>query len=476
MLLSNIIKLNAIAAGLLLFTACAAVGPDYVKPTVETPPAFKEGMGWKVAQPKDSPLSEKWWQLFNDPTLNELEEQVSISNQNIAVAEAQFRQARALTDASRAASYPAVTAGGSATRSQTSANTGRGQASVTSDFMLPANLAWEIDLWGRIRRSVEASSSSFQASAADLAAARLSARTALASDYFQLRTIDAQKQYLDESIACYRKSLDLTRNRYAAGIVSRVDVLQAENLLKSTQATMVDLGVQRAQMEHAIALLIGKPASSFALPALPLVSLPPRIPVVLPSELLEQRPDIAANERMMAAANAQIGVAQAAYYPTVKLSANIGLEASDIANWFAWSSRLWSVGPSVSETIFDGGLRRAQSNQAKAAYDASVAAYRQTVLNAFTEVEDDLAALRILEDEAKFQDEAVDSARQTVAATTNQYKAGIVSYLSVITAQATELNNKKTAIGILGKRMVAAVSLIKALGGGWNTEDNKIKP
>ncbi|HEY3309949.1 MAG TPA: efflux transporter outer membrane subunit [Desulfuromonadaceae bacterium] len=457
-------------AGLLILLPACSVGPDYVKPTVEIPSAFKEGLGWKVAQPGDAALTEKWWQLFNDTTLDNLEEQVNISNLNIVVAEAQFRQARALVEASRSAFYPTLTIGAAASRAQGSANTGRGQGGASSDFLLPVNLSWEIDVWGRIRRSVEASKSSFQASAADLAALKLSVHAELASDYFQLRSLDALKQYLDESVAYYQKSLELTRNRYAAGIVSRVDVLQAETILKSTQASMIDLDVQRSQLEHAIALLIGKPASSFSLPLQPLSNPPPHIPVVLPSELLERRPDIASTERHMSAANAQIGVERAAYYPTVKLGTSIGLEASDIAKWLTWPSRFWSVGPTISETVFDGGLRRAQNEQVLAAYDATVASYRQTVLNAFKEVEDNLAALRTLENEAKIQDEAVESARQTVIVTMNQYKAGIVSYLNVISAQNTELANKRTSIGILERRMVAAVLLVKAVGGGWNTD------
>lgn len=454
---------------LLLLTSCS-VGPDYVRPNQEFPAVFKEDGNWKIAQPNDQALSEKWWQLFNDPVLNSLEEQVVVSNQNVALAEAQYRQARAVAEASKAAFYPVITVGASETRAKTSDNRSQGQGTVSSNYLLPANLSWEIDVWGRIRRSVEASSSSFQASAADFAAARLSVHAELASDYFQLRAVDAQKQYLDESISNYRRSLDLTKNRYDAGIVSRADVLQAETLLKSTQASMVDLGVQRAQLEHAIAVLIGKPASSFSLPPLPLSANPPPIPAVLPSQLLERRPDVAAAERRMAAANAQIGVTRAAYYPTVKLSASIGLEASDIAKWIAWPSRFWSIGPTISETIFDGGLRSAQNDQVVAAYDATVATYRLTVLTAFKEVEDNLAALRILENESRVQDEAVEAARQTTEVTMNQYKAGVVAYLNVMTAQNTELTNRRTAIGIVGRRMTAAVSLVKAIGGGWSVD------
>lgn len=447
--------------------ACT-VGPNYVRPAVETPAVYKEAAGWKQAQPADTLLTTKWWGLFSDPELNRLEEQVVISNQNIALAAAQFRQARALVEGSRSALYPTLTVGASGTRSEGSANAGRGQRGVQSDYLLPANLSWEIDVWGRIRRSIEASQAGLQASAADLAAAQLSVQAELASDYFQLRSLEAQKQFLDETVAYYRKTLDLTNNRYSAGIAARVDVLQAETQLKSTQAQMIDLGVQRAQLEHAIAVLIGKPATAFSLSPLPLIAAPPQIPLALPSELLERRPDIASAERHMAAANAQIGIARAAYYPTVKLSASLGLEASDIAKWLAWPSRFWSVGPSVSETLFDGGLRNAQNEQVLAAYDGSVAAYRQTVLSAFRDVEDNLAALRILADETRVQDEAVEAAVKTTQITLNQYQSGVVGYLNVITAQTAELANRRTAIGILGRRMTSAVQLIKALGGGWD--------
>ena len=450
----------------LILGACS-VGPDYVKPTVETPAAYKESEGWKQAQPGDTLLKTKWWELFNDPDLNRLEEQVAISNQNIAQAAARFRQARALVEGAKAAYYPSLTAGASATRSLGSANAGRGSGGVQSDFLLPINLSWEIDVWGRIARSVEASKAGLQASAADLAAAQLSAQAELASDYMQLRSLDAQKQYLDDTITYYRKTVELTRNRYSAGIAARVDLLQADTQLKSTQAQMIDLGALRAQLEHAIAVLIGKPAGVFSLPPIPLSAEPPLIPLALPSELLERRPDIASAERLMASANAQIGVARAAYYPTVKLGTSIGLEASDIAKWLTWPSRFWSVGPTVSQTLFDGGLRHSQSDQALALYDGTVAFYRQTVLDAFRDVEDNLAALRILAEEAKVQDEAVEAAKQTVQITLNQYLSGVVGYLNVVTAQTAELANRRTAIGILGRRMTAAVQLIKALGGGW---------
>ena len=458
---------------LLLVTACT-VGPDYIRPTpVESmPTAFKELHGWKVAQPQDGAISERWWEFYNDPVLNSLEEQVALSNLNVAVAEAQYRQARALVQAAKAGNYPSLSIGASATRAQTSSNAlaGKSGSTTSSNFQLPLDLTWELDLWGRIRRGVEASQASAQASEADLAAATLSAQSTLAGNYFQLRVLDAQKQLLDATTALYRKSLDMTNNRYTAGIVAKSDVLQAETQLKSTEAQAIDLGVQRAQLEHAIALLIGKPPAAFSLPVSTIKAAVPLIPIGLPSELLERRPDIASAERKMAAANAQIGVARAAYYPMVQLSATGGLSSSSIATWFAWPSRFWSVGPSASMKLFDGGLRNAQSDQAKAAYDATVASYREAVLTAFQGVEDNLATLRILEEEVKVQNQALQAARQVVTITTNQYQAGTVAYLNVLVAQSTALTNERTALGLVGQRLAASVLLVKALGGGWNSE------
>src|SRR5439155_1468310 len=323
-------------------------------------------------------------------------------------------------------------------------------------------------LWGRIRRTVESNQASAQASAGDLKSAGLSFQAELAQDYFQLRTLDAQKQLLDATVAAFEKSLELTKNRYASGVASQADVVQAETQLKTTQAQAIDVGVQRAQLAHAIGLLIGQPASTFSLPAAPLTATPPPIPVGVPSALLERRPDIAAAERRVAAANAQIGVAEAAYYPTLTLSASSGFESSSLSQWLTAPSHFWSVGPSISETVFDGGLRRAQTDYARAGYDASVATYRQTVLATFQAVEDNLAALRILEQEAQVQDEAVQKAQQSVTLTTNQYKAGTVSYLNVIITQTTALSNELTAVQIRGRRMTADVLLIEALGGGWH--------
>lgn len=458
------------AAALALLAGCA-VGPNYVKPGAPAPAAYKEMSGWKVAQPGDNVIRGAWWEIFGDPGLNGLEERVAVSNQNIAAAEAQFRQARALVEAARAGYAPTVRAGASYARSRRSSNVAGGSpasAGPVSDYLLPVDASWEPDLWGRVRRSVEASRAGAQASAADLEAIRLSARAELAQDYLQLRSLDAQKQLLDETVVDFRKSLQLTTNRYAAGVASKADVLQAETQLKTTEAQAIDVGVLRAQLEHAIALLVGAPASDFSIPPAPLGGVPPAIPVGLPSELLERRPDIAAAERRVAAANAQIGVTEAAFYPNVTLTASGGFEAATLAKWLSWPSRFWAVGPAISELVFDGGLRRAQTEQARAAYDAEVAAYRQSVLTGFQEVEDDLAALRILEEEARVQDEAVKAAQQAVAVTSNQYKAGTVSYLNVIVVQTTALADERTALDILGRRMTASVLLVKALGGGWN--------
>jgi NodT family efflux transporter outer membrane factor (OMF) lipoprotein len=464
---------NLLATVVLLLAASCTVGPTYVRPDAPVPAAFKEGEGWQLAQPADGRIGQKWWQLFDDPQLSALEEQVAISNQNLIAAEAQVRQAKALVQAARAGYFPGLTGGASVTRSQRSGSLGNGSASgsspaVTSDFSLPFELSWEADLWGKIRRGVQASRESAQASEADLAAARLSAQAELAQDYFLLRIQDAQKVLYDSTVASFQKALDLTRNRYDSGVAAKSDLLQAETQLKTARAQAIDLEVQRSQLEHALALLIGKPASEFSLPAAPLSAAFPRIPAGLPSQLLERRPDIASAERRMASANEQIGIAKAAYYPSVKLSASAGLEALSLASWFSWPIRFWAVGAALSQTLFDGGLRHAQTDQAQALYDATVASYRQTVLTGFQEVEDNLSALRILEAEAQAQDEAVQSSRELLAVTLNQYRAGIIGYINVTVAQSSALGNERTATGILGQRLTASVRLIKALGGGWD--------
>jgi NodT family efflux transporter outer membrane factor (OMF) lipoprotein len=451
----------------MILTSCT-VGPDYVRPTVETPIAYKESEGWKVAQPQDDVIRSAWWEIFNEPQLNALEVQIDISNQNVLVAEAQFRQARALVREARASYFPVVTIGAGVTHSRTLSLTNGASAGTETNYTLPLDVSWEVDVWGRIRRTVESNQANAQASAADLELVRLSFQAELAQAYFQLRTADAQTELLERTVAAYQKSVELTKNRYAAGVASQGEVAQAETQLKTTQAQLIDVGVQRAQTEHAIAVLLGKSPSEFSLVATPLVTPPPPIPVGVPSELLERRPDIAAAERSMAAANAQIGIAEAAFFPSLTLSASGGFESTSVSQWLTWPMRFWSVGAGISETVYDGGLRRAQTDFARAAYEATIATYRQTVLAAFQTVEDNLAALRILEQEAQVQAEAVTAAQRSVAVTTNQYKAGIVTYLDVITTQTIALTNEIAAVQILGRRMTAAVLLVEALGGGWN--------
>jgi len=466
------VKRTAIVSVFFLLAGCA-VGPDYQRPSVEVPAGYKEAGDWKVAQPQDDAGRGEWWEMFGDPNLNALIEQVEISNQNVLAAEAQFRRAQAIVAASRAAYFPTVTANASITRSRSPTGVIGGTTAGRTITNRSASLdaGWELDLWGRVRRTAESSEASAQASAADLAGARLSSQATLASSYLLLRTIDAQKRILDESVAAFQKSFELTRNRYDAGVAARVDVVQAETQLKSTLADSIDLGVQRAQLEHAIAVLVGKAPSAFSIAPAPLAFKMPQAPAEVPSALLERRPDIAAAERLVAAANAQIGVAKAAYFPSLTLSGSYGSRAGDAATWFTAPSTFWAYGPALAQSIFDAGLRRAQTDQAIAAYDTTVAQYRQTVLSGFQEVEDNLAALRILEEEAKVQDEAVRAARESVALTTNQYKAGIVSYINVVAVQTAWLNNERAAMVVLGRRLVAAVTLLKALGGDWSAAD-----
>ena len=456
--------------GMLTLLNGCAVGPDYVRPKAETPAAFKEAPGWKVAAPRDAQIKGAWWEIYRNPELNALEEQVNVSNQNVAAAQAQYQQAAALVQGARAALFPV--AGVSATPSRADAvagGSGSPARNTSSNYLLTGSVSWEIDLWGKTRRAVEASEASAQASAADLAAMRLSMQASLMQDYFQLRALDAQKKLLDETVVEYRRYLVMTRNRYASGVASKADVLQTETQLNATRAQAIDTLVQRAQLEHAIAVLVGKPASSFSLPVSSLVAGPPLLPVSIPSELLERRPDIAAAERRMAAANAQIGVAEAAYYPSLSLNGTGGFDAAQFSRWLVWPSRFWSIGSTAAETLFDGGLRGAQADQAKAAYAAAIAAYRQTVLTGFQEVEDNLAALRILGEEAKIQEETVKAAQQSAKISLNQYKAGIVSYLNVATAMTISLGSQITALSIDSRRLVASGLLIKALGGGWDS-------
>jgi NodT family efflux transporter outer membrane factor (OMF) lipoprotein len=449
-----------------------SVGPNYVRPPVETPSVYKEAQGWKQAEPRDARPRGNWWEVFHDPQLNTLVTQVAITNQTIKAAEARVRQARALTQAARAAFFPIVNANVSATRSSSRGGTIVGGSvdsggGVRNNYNVSLDVNWEIDLWGRVRRTVEASEATAEASAADLESAKLSAQAQLAEDYFLLRVQDAQIRLLNDTVAAYERSLQLTRNQYAVGVVGRADVAQAETQLKSTQAQAIDAAVQRAQLEHAIAILIGKPPAEFSIAAEAVPTEFPVIPGELPSELLERRPDIAAAERRAAAANAQIGVAESAFFPSLTLSATGGFQSSVLSQLFSLPSRYWSLGPALAQIIFDAGLRRAQTAQAIATYDENVANYRQTVLAGFQEVEDNLAALKILEQEAAVQDEAVKAARESLAIVLNQYRAGIANYLAVVVIQAAALNNERTALSILGRRLTASVVLIKALGGGW---------
>ena len=460
--------------GLSLLTGCA-VGPRYAKPSAPAPPAYKEvPPNWKTAQPSDQAAKGKWWEVFQDAQLNALEDEINVSNQTLKAAQAQFEQARAAVRINRSAQFPYVTTGASATRNKLSKNRPNGRFAPTTtytDLQLPVDASYEVDVWGRVRKTVEAARANAQATAADLENVSLSLHAELASDYFQLRALDAETQLLNSTVAAYEKALELTQNRYSGGVVSQVDVAQAETQLETTRAQAIDLGVQRAQFEHAIAVLTGQPASTFALQTLPLSSTPPVVPVGLPSELLERRPDVAGNERRMAVANAEIGIARAAYFPTITLSASGGLEGTSITNWFNGPSAFITAGASAIGTIFDAGRRKAVNDQARAAYDQSVANYRETVLGAFQEVEDNLAALRLLEDEAKTQDAAVASAQHSLSLSNNRYKGGVATYLEVITAQSIALTDQRVAVEIAGRRMTASVSLIKALGGGWNAAD-----
>ncbi len=463
-----------------IMTGCS-VGPDYVKPEMQVPAKFKEQNGWVVAQPQDTLPKGKWWELFGDADLNALAEQVEISNQNIKVAEAQYRQAQALRDQSHAAYFPTVTANLSVTRSRPATNSSNAvnyDPNLNTSYRGSLGASWEPDLWGRVGRSVESGDASIQASAADIENAKLSAQAELAQDYFLLRIADARKQLLDDTVTAYERSLKLTQNQYAVGVVARADVVAAETQLKSAKAQAVDVGVQRAQLEHAIAVLIGKAPSELTIEPLKAsyVTLPPNIPLAVPSQLLERRPDVAGAERRAAAANAQIGVAKSAYFPALTIAPTFGYQTSSFSRFLEYPTRFWSIGPALVETIFDGGLRKAQTAQAVATYDQNVATYRQTVLGAFQEVEDNLASLLILQEEAQLQDEAVKASRESVEITRNQYKAGTVDFLSVVNVEAIALNNERTALTIQGSRLTSAVLLVKALGGGWDTTQLDNKP
>jgi NodT family efflux transporter outer membrane factor (OMF) lipoprotein len=468
-----------------LFGGCT-VGPKYHTPPVETPPAYKELTpadlphtdGWKIAQPRDNTLHGDWWRIFNDAELNGLEDQVNISNQTIAEAFANYLQARALVKEARAQYFPMVGVNPSATVSRAptvvtvpSSNgttTTITKGKIFQAYSLPFDASWVPDLWGRVRNTVRSNVSSAQVSAADLENMRLTAQSELAVDYFNLRGQDTLKQLLESTVTAYEQYLELTKALYETGIDSQESVAQAQTQLQTTQAEDTNLGIARAQFEHAIALLVGEPASTFSVPVKPLTPSPPAIPFGVPSELLERRPDIAAAERGMEQQNALIGVATSAYYPTLTLGGNAGFASSTIGSLFSGPNFVWSVGPTLAQTIFEGGLRHATVQQYQAAYESAVANYRQTVLAAFQQVEDNLASLRILSVELQQENAAIASANQFLTLATDRYRLGIDPYLDVITAQTALLNNKQTAVNLQIQQMTASVQLIEALGGGWD--------
>ena len=470
------------------FAVGCNVGPKYRPPAIAAPPAFKESPaqfketdGWKVAQPEDAVLRGKWWEIYNDPELNALEEQLNIDNQNIKQAFENYMEARSLVRQARSQLFPTVTLGPSYTRSQSSSNLASQYQSATTTTTtttpnnsqtqaidLLAEASWMPDLWGKVRNTIHSSQYNAQLSAADLENERLTEQSSLAEYFFEIRGQDALRKILDETVDADQKALDIEQSRYDTGVDDQISVVEAKTTLESAKSNAINLGIARAQYEHAIAMLIGKQASAFSIPVKPQLSAPPPIPVGLPSQLLERRPDIAGAERNMAAANAQIDVAYAAYYPALTLSAQGGLESSTLKHLFDWPSRFWSVGPSVSETVYDGGLRRATVNQYIATYNANLAAYRQSVLNAFQQVEDELAAVRILSQQIRHQQEAVDSAQLQLKLELGRYDTGVDPYLDVVTAQTTLLSNQQTLANIQVQQMTASVQLIEALGGGWD--------
>jgi NodT family efflux transporter outer membrane factor (OMF) lipoprotein len=472
-ILSSIEGVIAVASASLL-TGCA-VGPHYVQPQVAVPPAYKESAiadsGLQPAQPRDHLSREGWWELFGHEQLNELEARLMRSNPSLAEAEARVRQARALVRQDRTAYFPVVTGTTSTTRTHlgTSARAGAANGTLT-EYALGAGASWEADLWGRIRNTVASGRASAQAAVADLESTRLSLSAELAADYFQLRSYDAELALFDQTIDAYQRAATLTRNQYDAGIVSRADVEQANTQLASAQAQAIDVRLQRAQVEHAIAVLIGEPPASLSLAAMSLDGEPPFVPADLPSRVLERRPDVGAAERRVAAANAQIGIASAAFFPAVTLGGSGGFQATQLQQWLSWPMRVWSVGPALALTLFDAGARHAAKAQAVASYDVTVAAYRQTVLAAFQDVEDNLAAERLLAAEAEQQRSAVAAAQRSLDISFNQYRAGLVSYLQVATQQTALLTNQRTAVSVTARRFDATVQLVRALGGGWNEQ------
>jgi NodT family efflux transporter outer membrane factor (OMF) lipoprotein len=481
--------LSPLRAGILVFSTAAimisgcTVGPNYQRPTAPSAPAFKESAvpvpppnppngGWKQVAPNDSTIRPNWWEMYQDPQLNKLEEQVAVSNQTLKASYEQYMQARAAIQVFRSQYFPTLSVAPAASRDRVSANRPlhvAGTQTTYSDLALQGQATWEPDLWGSIRRSVESQRATTQATAADFANVDLSVRSELAMDYFELRGLDTQQRLLDDTVQQYQQYLDLTKTRFAGGVATDSDVALAQTQLDQTRAQAIDIGVARAQFEHAIATLTGTPASSFGLAPAPLDLQLPQVPLGVPSQLLERRPDVAAAERRTDAANAQIGIAIAAYYPTVTIGGGGGFESQSFGTLIQGPSSLWSLGGSAVELLFDAGRRHALTEEARHAYEVNAANYRQTVLQAFQDVEDNLSGLRILNSESLAQQRAVDSARRSLSISTNRYKGGVTTYLEVITAQATQLANERTAADITTRQFAASVQLIKALGGGWDT-------
>jgi NodT family efflux transporter outer membrane factor (OMF) lipoprotein len=456
---------------LFLVLAGCAVGPDYVRPKIDMPVAYKEQGPWKTAEPGQIDNNQRWWEAYGDPVLNDLIAQADAANQNIRFAEAQYHQAQAAAQAARAGFWPTVGASAGAQRAQTNSNNSNGPK-LGDTYSVGLNASWEPDVWGAIRRSVEASDAITQSGAANLAAARLSIQATLAQDYLQLRITDQLKDLYVRTVAGYARSLQLTTNQYQAGVAFRSDVAQAQTQLLTAQAQLIDLDATRNQLEHAIAILTGKPPAAFTLDAAPAdaalqATLPP-IPTGLPSDLLERRPDIASAERLAAAANAEIGVAKAAFFPTLVLGASGGYSSLAFAQLFNTPSRVWSLGAALAGTLFDGGFRSARSAQATAVFDASVAQYKQTVLGGFQEVEDNLSTLRVLDQESAVQAQAITAAQLAERLALSQYRAGTATYLAVVTTQAASLAAQRTGVQLLGRQLLASVALIKAVGGGWH--------
>jgi NodT family efflux transporter outer membrane factor (OMF) lipoprotein len=479
----KVIPAVAASIGALMLSGCM-VGPKYVKPAVPLSPAFKEATpdmykestDWHIAQPADTAQRGEWWRIFGDEQLNGLEPLVAANNQNLKVADARFREARALIRFNHASLYPTVTAEPFAGGLRESANrpyfsTSSPQGKGVGDILLPVDMNYEIDVWGRVRRTVSAAREEAQASAGDRQTVMLSLQAELAVDYFEARSADAQEKLLNDTVKSYEEAYRITNNRFEGGVSPKSDVDQALTQLEAARVQARDITLQRAQFEHAIAVLLGQPPATFTLATAPLAARPPAIPPGLPSELLERRPDIAAAERRVAEANDRIGIARAAFYPTISLNGSVGVEATSFGNLFNPASLVWALGPTLSQTIFDAGRRAAVSEQANASFDETVATYRQTTLTAFQQVEDNLVALRVLQQEADHQHQATAAAESAEQIFNNRYVGGLDTYLQVVTAQTTALSNERNDIDIMRRQMDASVLLIKALGGGWNVSD-----